>query len=142
MAVNISVPKNTISKQCNRNSSSNLCLNGWLFVKTMTIGRWIFLILSLIVPLLYLSMCFPIWNGKELLLANSGTLGIVLFVFQLVILLFAILCLCFAKFRNSDSCLLFSIEAIFFIASLAITCFCWFFFILELFNVPWFPSQT
>lgn len=110
-------------------------------MKITTIGRWIFLILSLIVPFLYLSMYFPVWNGKELLLVNSGTLGIVLFVFQCVSLLFAILCLCFAKLRNSDSCLLFLVEAIFFIASLAITGFCWFFFIMELLNVPWFPAQ-
>ena len=110
-------------------------------MKTTTIGRWIFLILSLIVPFLYLSMYFPVWNGKELLLVNSGTLGIVLFVFQCVSLLFAILCLCFAKLRNSDSYLLFLVEAIFFIASLAITGFCWFFFIMELLNVPWFPAQ-
>lgn len=139
--MNISVPNNTTSKQCNRNSLSNLCLNGGIFAKTTTIGRWIFLILSLIVPFLYLSMYFPVWNGKELLLVNSGTLGIVLFVFQCVSLLFAILCLCFAKLRNSDSCLLSLFEAIFFVASLAITCFCWFFFIWELLNVPWFPAQ-
>ena len=113
-------------------------------MKTTTTGRWIFLILSLIVPILYLSMYFPIWNGKELLLenlVNSGTLGIAIFVFQCICLLFAILCLCFAKLRNSDSCLLFLIEAIFFVVSLAITCFCWLFFVMELLNIPWFPAQ-
>ena len=114
--------------------------NGGDFVKTTT-GQWIFLILSLIVPLIYLSMYLPIWNGKELLLANSGTPGIVIFVFQCICIVFAILCLCFDKIRNGDSCLLTLASAFFFIASLALTLLTGFFFILELFGVPWFPAQ-
>jgi hypothetical protein len=109
-------------------------------MKTTT-GGWIFLILSIFVPLLYLSMYFPFWNGKELLLANSGKLGIILFVFQCIWLVFATLRLCFAQLRNEDSCLLTSVFAFFFVCSLTLTCFVGFFFILELFNIPWFPAQ-
>ena len=109
-------------------------------MKTST-GRWIFSILFLIIPLIYLSMYFPIWNGKELLLAHSGTPGIVLFIFQCICLLFAILHLCFAKLRNSDSCLLTLVAAFFFIASLVLTCFFGYFFLLEYLGIPWFPAQ-
>ena len=109
-------------------------------MKTTT-GRWIFLTLFLIVPLLYLSMYFPIWNGKALLLANSGKPGIIVFVFQCICLVFAILCLCFDKLRNGDSCLLTLMTAFFFIGSLALTLFVGYFFVLELFGVPWFPAQ-
>lgn len=98
-------------------------------------------ILSILAPLLYLSMYLPIWGGKELLLANSGKPGIILFVFQCICLVIAILRLCLAKVRDSDSCLLTSVLAFFMVSSLVITCFFGFFFMLELFNVPWFPAQ-
>ena len=109
-------------------------------MKTTT-GRWVFLILSLLVPILYLSMYVPIWNGKEILLANSGTFGIILFVVQWVCLAFAVVCLCCAKLRTADSCLLNLVAAFLFVASLTLTCFFGFFFLLEVFNVPWFPAQ-
>ena len=104
-------------------------------------GRLVFLILSIIIPFLYLSMYLPIWNGKELVLANSGKLGIVFFVFQCICLLYAILCLCFNKIRNSNSCLLSFVSFFFFITSLVITVFFGYIFILELLNVSWFPAQ-
>lgn len=106
-----------------------------------TRGHWVFPILSLVVPLLYLSMYLPIWNGKDLLLTNSGTPGIVLFIFQCISLVFAVLRLCFTKLRNEDSCFLTLVSASLFIASLVLTLFTGFFFMLELFNVPWFPAQ-
>ena len=105
-------------------------------------GRWIFWIMSLILSLIYLSMYLPIWNGKELLLTNLGTLlELYFFVFQCICIVFAILCLCFDKTRNGDSCLLTLVSAFFFITSLALTLFVGFFFILELFGVLWFPAQ-
>lgn len=106
-----------------------------------TIERRIILILSLIVPLLYLSMYCPIWNGKELSLANAGTFPIILFIFQCICLLIAILHLLVANFRNSDSCILNSVFSFCFVSSLVLTCFFGLFFILELFGVPWFPAQ-
>jgi len=105
-----------------------------------TTGCLIFSILSLIVPLVYLSMYLPVWNGKELILANSGP-GIVFFSFQCICLMFAVVCLCFEKIRNSDGCLLIFISAFLFAASLLLTLFTGFFFVLELLSVPWFPAQ-
>ena len=109
-------------------------------MKTTT-RRWILLILSIIAPLLYLSMHFPIWGGKELSLANTDVLHLVLFVFQCICLLFAILCLCFTKLRNGNSCWITLVTIAFFVASVVLTCFVGSFFTLELLGVPWFPAQ-
>lgn len=106
-----------------------------------TIRRWVFLILSIIVPLLYLSMYLPVWSSKEPSLVNAGIFPVILFVFQCICLALAILHLLVVRLRNSDSYLLSVVFAIFFVSSLAITCFFGYFFILELFNIPWFPAQ-
>lgn len=103
-------------------------------------GQGIILILSIIFPLLYIFMYLPIWNGKELSLAN-GVLAIIFFVVQCISLVLAILQLLFVKLRNSDSCLLTLVFGLFFISSLFLTCFVGFLFILELFGIPWFPAQ-
>lgn len=108
-------------------------------MKTTTIGQRFFLILSLIVPLLYLSMYLPIWNGKEL--TNTGAFSAILIIFQCICVVLAILRLSFAKFRNSDSCLLTFVFDSIVIISIILTCFFGFFFILELFHIPWFPAQ-
>ena len=105
-----------------------------------TKGRWAFLILSAIIPLLYLSMFLPVWSGKELLLTNAGALGTALFVFQCICLAFALLRLCRGEIRHSDG-RLNVVAACFFILSLVITLFVGYFFVLELLNVPWFPAQ-
>ena len=107
----------------------------------ITRSRFVFLILSIVIPLLYLSMYLPIWGGKELLLENSGALGIVLFAFQCLCIVFATVRLCFDKMRNSDRCLVTLASTFFFIASLVITVLVGYFFVLELLNVPWFPAQ-
>ncbi|MBQ2767556.1 MAG: hypothetical protein IJF49_05700 [Clostridia bacterium] len=104
-----------------------------------TSGQWIYLILSLIFPLLWLSMYLPIWNGKELSL--EGTFPIGLFVFQCICLILAVLQILFANFRNSNSCLLNTVFFFFSLGSLILTCFFGFIFILELLNIPWFPAQ-
>ena len=109
-------------------------------MKTAT-SRWIFLILSLIVPCVYLSMYLPIWNGEELLLANSGKLGLILFVFQCMCLIFAIVCLCSDKVRNGDCWPLTFALGFVLVVSLALTLFFGSFFVLELSGVPWFPAQ-
>ena len=107
----------------------------------VTKGRWAFLILAVLVPLFYFSMYLPIWNGKELILANSGTPGIIFFIFQSICLVFAILCLSVAKFRSEDHCLMTGVGVFLFIASLALTCFAGYFFTLELLGLPSFPAQ-
>ena len=102
-------------------------------------GQGIILFLSVIAPLLYISMYLPIWNGKELEL--KGVLATVLFVFQCISLVLALLQVLSAKLRNSDSCLLMLVFGLFFIGSLLLTCLVGLLFILELFGIPWFPAQ-
>ncbi len=104
-------------------------------------GYWVFSILSLLVPLLYLSMYLPIWNGKGLSLANPGVLPLILFIFQCICVIFAILRLVIVNLRNSDNCLMTFVSGFFFVCSLVLTCFFGFIFMLELFNIPWFPAQ-
>ena len=102
-------------------------------------GQSIILFLSIISPLLFLSMYLPIWNGKGPEL--EGVLSISLFVFQCICLVLGILQLLFVKLRNSDSCLLTLVFGLFFISSLLLTCFYGFLFILTLLDIPWFPAQ-
>lgn len=103
-------------------------------------GQGIILFLSVISPLLFISMYLPIWNGKEVSFSN-GALAIILFVYQCISLVLAILQVLFVKLRNSDSCLLMLVFAFFFITSLLLTCLYGFFFILTLLNIIWFPPQ-
>ncbi len=104
-----------------------------------TPGQWTYLILSLISPLLFLSMYLPIWNGKEILL--EGVFPIGLFVFQCICLALAVLQILFANFRNSNSCLLNMVFFVSSLGSLVLTCFYGFLFVLVLFDIPWFPAQ-
>lgn len=104
-----------------------------------TPGQWIYLIVSLISPLLWLSMYLPIWNGKEILL--EGVFPIGLFVFQCICLVLAVLQLLFEKCRNSNSCLLNTVFFVSSLSSLVLTCFYGFLFVLVLFDIPWFPAQ-
>jgi len=98
-----------------------------------SMGRWIFLILSLIFPLLYLTMGFSIRNGIEVTDYDL--------IFQCICLVLAILRLCFVKFRKCDYGLLTFVLDCIVIISIGLTCFGGFFFMLELFHVPWFPAQ-
>ena len=101
----------------------------------MTVGQRIFLILSLIIPLLYLSMYLPIWNGKEISLTNAGMGPLIPFIFQCICLVLAILQILFANFRNTDNCLLTFVIFFFLVCSLWITLVIGSLFILELFNI-------
>ena len=105
-----------------------------------TRGQWAFLIVSLLVPLLFLMMFVPIWNGKELSL-NTGVFARILFAFQCFCLVLAILRLLFAQLRNPDHCLLSLVFGFFFVSSLVLTGFYGTIFLLELFHIPWFPPQ-
>jgi len=106
-----------------------------------TAGQRTVLILSVILPSLYLLMYVPIWNGKELHLSGATIFPILLFTFQCLSLAAAVLQLLFVKLRNSDSCLLTLVFGFFFIGSFILTCFYGFLFVLTLFNVQWFPAQ-
>ena len=102
-------------------------------------GQRIFLLVSIIAPLLFLLMYFPIWNGKEILL--SDTITTALFVFQCVSAILATGHL-FLHSTAKKVCVTVSVilncVAIF---SIILTCFFGFFFMLELLNIPWFPAQ-
>lgn len=102
-------------------------------------GQRIFLLVSIIAPLLYLLMYFPIWNGKELVL--SDTITIALFVFQCVSAILTTVHL-FLHITAKKVCVTVSVilncVAIF---SIMLTCFFGFIFMLELLNIPWFPAQ-
>lgn len=110
-------------------------------MKKTTKGQWVFWIVSLIVPLIYFAMYLPIWGGNELVLANSGTPGIILFVFQCVCLTFAALNLCVEKMRHSDSLWLTVVGIFLLVASILLTLFFGYIFALELAGVEWFPAQ-
>ena len=111
---------------------------GGMVMKRIT-GQRIFLLVSIIAPLLFLLMYFPIWNGKEILL--SDTITTALFVFQCVSAILATVHL-FLHITAKKVCVTVSVilncVAIF---SIILTCFLGFFFMLELLNIPWFPAQ-
>lgn len=101
-------------------------------------AQW-FLLVSIIAPLLYLLMYFPIWNGKELLL--SDTITTALFVFQCVSAILATVHL-FLHITTKRVCgtisVIFTCVAV---LSIILTCFYCSIFMLELLNIPWFPAQ-
>ena len=106
--------------------------------KSMT-GRKIFAISAFVSPMLYLFMYCPIWNGKELVL--SDTLTTVLFVFQCVCLVYAIIRLFLEsvlKKRGGQLAFVFDLAPVF---SVLLTCFYGFVFALELLEIAWFPAQ-
>ena len=103
------------------------------------IKEQLFLLISIIAPLLYLLMYLPIWNGKELVLSDMITM--VLFVFQCVSAILATVHL-FLHINAKKVCGtvsgILNCVAIF---SIILTCFLGFIFTLELLNIPWFPEQ-
>ena len=104
-----------------------------------TKGQWAFLIVSLLVPLLFLMMFVPIWNGTVFSL--NSVFARILFGFQCFCLVLAVLRLLFARLRNPERCLTSLVFGFFFVCSLALTCFYGSLFLLELFGIPWFPPQ-
>lgn len=109
-------------------------------MKTTTSGRWIFLILSFLAPVLYILMYCPIWNGKELI--NSSTLTTILLLFQCLNLVHATIRLYLElslKRNGGRIAFAFDIASIF---SIFLTCFAGSIFALELFGIPWFPAQN
>ncbi len=111
-------------------------------MKKTTIGTWIFFAVSFCSPLLYLSMYLPIWNGKELYLTSDNIFPTIIFVVQIIALVSAIMQLCFRLFKKEDSYLFSIIFLLLTIFSIASLCFVGYFFVLELLNIPWFPSQS
>ena len=80
------------------------------------------------------------WNGKELVL--SDTLTTVLFVFQCVCLVYAVVRLCLEiclKRKGRSIVYVLDFAPVF---SILLTCFYGFIFVLELLGLPWFPVQS
>ena len=110
-------------------------------MKKPTVCQWVGGVLSLLPPVLYLSMYLPIWNGKQLYLTGDSLLAIAMFVLQCAALVSSLTGLAFLlqdkKSPNTLSVILFLLTSI----SLFSLCFVGFFFLLELCGVPWFPAQ-
>ena len=111
-------------------------------MKKTTNGTWIFFAVSFCSPLLYLLMYLPIWNGKELYLTSDNPFPIIIFVAQIIALVCSITQLCFRLFKKEDSFLFSIIFLLLTVFSMVSLCFVGCFFILELLNIPWFPSQS
>ena len=108
-------------------------------MKKATLGMRIFFAVSLGAPLLYLLMYVPIWNGKELLLTDS--IAIMIFALQCLALLSAVAHLCFRLFKKEYPQFFSVVSVLLTLVSVGFLCFVGYLFVLELFNVPWFPAQ-
>jgi len=98
------------------------------------------LLLSFIAPLTYILMYLPIWNDKELVISNIHPTIIFFFVFQCFALLCSIVHFLLVLLKKYSYILSF-IFLLIAIPSILLTCLIGYFFILELFNIPWFPAQ-
>lgn len=110
-------------------------------MKKPTVVQWVFWVLSLCPPILYLSMYLPIWNGKELHLTSDSLWAIVLFTLQCLALVSSLAELNFWLLKKEYSCTLSVISFLLTGLSFGFLCFTGFFFVLELLNIPWFPAQ-
>lgn len=109
-------------------------------MKTTTTGRKIFSILAFLSPLLYLLMYCPIWNGNELTV--SSTLTTVLFIFQCLCLVYAMVRLFLERYLKKYGGQIVFVLDFAPVFSILLTCFFGFFFVLELLGILWFPAQS
>lgn len=110
-------------------------------MKNVTIGMRIFFIISICVPLLYFLMYLPIWNGKEFYLTERNLFPTVIFVIQCLAFVFSSMHFAFYLFRKKCSNVISAISFLLTVFSAVILCFVGYFFVMELFGVPWFPAQ-
>lgn len=110
-------------------------------MKKATIGIWIFHIVSLCSPLLFLLMHVPIWDGKEILLTSEFPLSIILFVMQCLALVSALVQLLFHLQRKEYPYLLSILGYALTVFSVISLCLFGYFFVLNLGNVPLIPPQ-
>ena len=111
-------------------------------MKKTAIGKWIILAVAICSPLIYFSMYLPVWNGKEFYLTSDNLFPIIIFAVQCLAFICSVshLCLCLFKKDISRSFSVISLSLTF--LSIVSLCFVGYFFVLELLNVPWFPSQS
>lgn len=107
--------------------------------KKPTKGEWVYLILSVCAPLLYFALCLP-WNG-EVYLIGDDPFSIAIFVLQCLALITSVTQLILRLMKKEYSCMLCVASCLLTVLSFSFLCFFGFFFLLELFNVPWFPAQ-
>ena len=113
----------------------------------ITKSRIIFAIMAIASPLLYVSMYLPIWGGKEYV--NNNSLSNSFLICQGISFLCALVNLFFSliiEIKQIDITkrtlfLLYILFGIFAVSSFLLLCFFGLFFILDYFNVPWFPAQ-
>ena len=109
-------------------------------MKRLINRHFIFLIFSLIVPSLYLLMYLPVWDGKNLPLHNDGLI-IVVFAFQCICFVVALLRLVLYLAHHKENSLAWLVFDFAVVLSFVILCFVAYFFTLNLYDLPIFPPQ-
>ena len=110
-------------------------------MKNTTIGMRIFFVISICAPLLYFLMYLPVWNGKEFYLTEKNLFPTIIFVIQCLAFIFSSMHVAFFLFRKKRSSIISGISFLLTVLSVIILCFVGYFFVLELYGVPWFPAQ-
>ena len=100
---------------------------------------WVFPALSVIAPLLYLSMYLPIWNGNEL--RADGVLVNILILFQCISFLLASVRIGLSIFKKQRPQMFGCASDIVAVLSILLLCFYGTLFMLLLFGIEWFPAQ-
>ncbi len=108
-------------------------------MKGHSAGRLTFGIISLLIPLLHISVYLPIWGGEQLLL-HSGFV-VTLFIFQLLFAAFAVFRIVSILCNHPLPAVMETVFGLGFFISAALTCFVLSIFLLEYFDIPWFPQQ-
>lgn len=114
-------------------------------MKKPTMVEWVYLILCLCPPLLYLSMylpIWPIWNGREVHLVSDSLFSNAILVLQCLALITSVTQLIFRLLKKEYSCMLCVISCLLTVLSFVFLCFFGCFFVLELLGIPWFPAQS
>ena len=99
------------------------------------------IILSIGTPLAYIIMCLPIFGGKGLAITSPHPITVILFSYQCLSLLLAIINLCLFIFKKEYPFFWGYIIVFISVLSTAITCFVFYLFILNLYNLPIIPPQ-
>ena len=102
-------------------------------------AKWIGIIVSVFAPLLFFSMFIPIWGGKEL--AHTGVFANTMIILQCLCLTVSLIYAGFHIFNKKPCMLLCILYGIGIVVSVVLSGFYFGIFLLELFNIPWFPAQ-
>lgn len=107
-------------------------------MKKEDLGRWICITISVLAPVLFFLMFIPIWGGKEF--THNGILNVLIALQSLCLAIsciYAGVCIR-SKKPCSVLCILYGISTF---VSVVISGFYFGIFLLELFEIPWFPAQ-